>query len=69
MSMTCERFAKPLKHVIYGLNRHNTSVSHAESLLKCHLMLKMQMQLSIGTATAEAQARLERARREEEQSF
>ena len=69
MSMTCERFAKPLKHVIYGLNRHNTSISHAESLLKCHLMLKMQMQRSLGTASAEAQSRLERARRAEDQSL
>ena len=66
MSMTCERFAKPLKHVIYGLNRHNTSVAHAETLLKCHLMLKMQMQGSIDHARVDAQARVGRARADEQ---
>ena len=66
MSMTCERFAKPLKHVIYGLNRHNTSVPHAETLLKCHLMLKMQMQGSIEKANVDAKARVERVRADEQ---
>ena len=59
MSMTCERHAKPLKHVVYGLNRHRTTVRNAERYLRCHLQLKAQMARNVEDAKAEASAELE----------
>lgn len=61
MSMTCERHAKPLKYVVYGLNRHRTTVRNAERYLRCHLQLKAQMARNIEDAEAEAAAELEAA--------
>ena len=58
MSMTCERHAKPLKHVVYGLNRHNTTVRNAERYLRCHLLLKAQMARNVADAKAEAAERV-----------
>jgi hypothetical protein len=59
MSMTCERHAKPLKHVVYGFNRHNTTVRNAERYLRCHLLLKAQMARNVADAKAEAAERVQ----------
>ena len=54
MSMTCERQAKPLKHVACGLNRHNATVRNAGRRLRCHLQPRSQMARNVANAKAEA---------------